>query len=72
MSHQIKSNLLVELSTEKQQFLVGGQNQPPRPPSAPNGETQETTQPTGQGAYGYIVPDDSPYYYWWRLNRENL
>jgi hypothetical protein len=77
MSNHVISDLLVELSTEEQQLLAGGQNQPPPPPPPPGGETREPVQtfgapPVAQGAYGYIVPDGAPYYYWWRLNGANL
>jgi hypothetical protein len=78
MSHPIMSDLLLDLSTEEQEFLAGGQTQPPPPPATPpDAQTTEPVQnfaapPVAQGAYGYIVPDGAPYYYWWRLNGANL
>jgi hypothetical protein len=62
MSYQmVMFDLLEELSTEAQEFLVGGQQQirPPKPP---------VPRPQGGGATGFIVPDNNPdNYYSWRL-----
>ncbi|TAF12172.1 MAG: hypothetical protein EAZ77_00275 [Nostocales cyanobacterium] len=69
-------NLLEELSTEAQEFLVGGQAQGPQMPQIPG--QQEQGQPGGPpkppqksgGATGYIVPDNNPEnYFTWKLDK---
>ncbi|MBD2293201.1 hypothetical protein H6G06_06805 [Anabaena sphaerica FACHB-251] len=84
MSNQIVMfDLLEELSTEAQEFLVGGQALPGQVPPIPGqvppipGQGQGQGQPGGppkppqkSGATGYIVPDNNPEnYFSWRLDK---
>ncbi|MFM2061464.1 MAG: hypothetical protein RLZZ507_1134 [Cyanobacteriota bacterium] len=74
-------NLLEELSTEAQEFLVGGQGQPgqqipqPQIPQIPGQQGQgqpggPPKPPQKSGATGYIVPDNNPEnYFSWRLDK---
>ena len=70
MSNQIVMlDLLEDISTQGQEFLVGGQLQGGSPPpNVPKTQPGFSGPPTKKGATGYIVPDDNPEkYYSWRL-----
>ena len=59
MPHQIVSDLLVELSTEQQELLAGGQ-----------GQTEEYPVRLDKSKRrAYIFPSGD-YYYWWKVNRK--